>query len=123
MEKDKIELINNYLSINDIPVYTNLDVSFIKNTIVIDKDIDLFDLNWYHELIKKCDSEPTTLIIKGINELSSVEQLKFGELLKYRKFGNYYLPKNASILVTYKDSSKLLCPELYSLFAHIKQEG
>ena len=122
MEQDKIDLIKKYLSINDIPVYTNLDISFIDSSVVIDKDIELLDLNWYDELINKCDTKSTTLVIKNVNELSSLEQLKFGELLKYRKIGNKYLPKNASIIVTYKDSSKLLCPEIYSLFAHIKQE-
>ena len=122
MGKNKIELIQNYLNLNDIPVYTNIDISFIKSNVVIDKDVDIIDLTWYYELIKKCENEPTTLIIKNVNELSSVEQLKFGEILKYRKIGNNYLPKNSSILVTYNDSSKLLCPEIYSLLAHVKQE-
>ena len=60
------------------------------------------------------------LIINGINNLEISEQLKFVEILKYRKISTFDLPKNCFIIVTAYDlKNRPIAEEIFSLVAWV----
>ena len=120
MQKDKLLLLNDYLKVGDIPILINLSPSVFDDAVILNKDDKLYDLNWYNTLVEKCKEDSTILLLDKINELDKKEQLKYVELLKYRKIGNNKLPDNTIIVVTYDNlENNRLCEEVYSLMAHI----
>ena len=120
MQRDKLMLLNDYLKIGDIPILINLPSSIFEEAIILNKDDSLYDLNWYNKLVERCKSDRCILILNKINELDKKEQLKYVELLKYRKIGNNKIPDNTIIVVLYDDlENNRLCEEVYSLLAHI----
>lgn len=120
MQNDKLLLLNDYLKIGDIPILVNLPSTVFEESIVLSKDDKLYDLTWYNKLIEKCKENNTILVLDRINELDEKEQLKYVELIKYKKIGENKLPDNTIIVVLYDDlKNNRLCEEVYSLLAHI----
>ena len=120
MQKDKLLLLNDYLKIGDIPILINLPSNVFEDSIILSKDDNIYDLNWYTNLVEKCKKDNTILVLDKINELDKKEQLKYVELIKYRKIGENKLPDNTIIVVTYDNlENNGLCEEVYSLLAHI----
>ena len=73
---------------------------------------------WYNKLISPNGNR--LLIIDKIDTIKLEEQIKFGEILKYRKVSTYSLPKETRIIVTASKVNKdTVCEEIFSLVAKI----
>ena len=72
---------------------------------------------WYKELEKR---QNKILIIDKIDEIDKEEQLRFVEILKYRKISTFELPKECVIIITAKNINKeTINKEIFSLVARI----
>ena len=75
---------------------------------------------WYNDLMDKKDLKNNILVIDNITSIPISEQLKFCEILKYRKISTFELPKNCAIIITCDEVNKdKISPEIYSLVAHL----
>lgn len=133
MNKEKINLLKNYIKSGVSPLLIqNVSINSFENTVVIDSNIDVSELNghyeetefcppyWYKELLNKSKENVVVLVINKINEIPLKEQTKFIELLKYKKISTFELPKNCIIIVTCSDlTNKKINEEVYSLLAQI----
>ena len=134
MKKEQLELLKDYIKINMSPLLIpSLLKEYFKNTILLKNDIDRKELNghyegmeftppiWYQELIQKSkNNDYVILMIENINEISKEEQMKFIEILKYKKISTFDLPKNCIIIATYNHlKEKTIAEEVYSLFIQI----
>lgn len=131
-EYDKESLKSIFLN-NICPIlFEDIGPSIFENYIILDKNCDISELNghyeginflppkWYDELLKKSNESYCILVIKDVNKLSSYEQGKFNELLKYRKISTFNLPSNCRIVLICNDLKRYpLSNEVYSLVAHI----
>ena len=131
MKKIDIESLRNLLLLNEYPILLkNIPDDLFENAVILSNDCDVSLLNghyeginfvapdWYNVLLEKCKHEHSILIINGINNSPKAEQLKFVEILKYRKISTFELPKNCSIIVTaYYMENKPVAEEIYSLVA------
>ena len=71
-------------------------------------------------LNQKKNKDIKILVIDKIDSISKEEQVKFIEILKYRKVSTFELPKDIVIIVTANKISKdTINEEIYSLLAHI----
>lgn len=129
MNNSKLELFKAYIYANVCPILIdNIDVNIFKNISVrIKSDITKEELNgdfnkepdWYKELE---DSNRIILIIEDIDKIKKEDQLKFHELLKYRKVGKYNLKDNVVIILTAsKISNDTILENIYSLVSHITE--
>lgn len=102
------------------------------NIVILNNDCDISELNghydglefiapkWYYTLTQKCALKPSILLINNLNGIPLNDQLKFIEILKYRKISTFELPKNCGIVVTVSDlEHKPLANEILSLVAFI----
>lgn len=128
---DKKEMLIEYIKANVAPIL----VDFIKGedlegATVLPADIDIEKLNcrykgekclppkWLEKLIET--EEKQLLIIDNIDTISKEEQMKFGEILKYRKVSTYNLPEDCTIIVTANEINKdKINEEIFSLVARI----
>lgn len=129
---DKESLKNIFLN-NICPIlFENIASSIFDNSVTLDKNCDISELNghydgihflppkWYDELLEKSKEQYCILVIEDINKLSSFEQGKFNELLKYRKISTFDLPSNCRIVLICDNLKDYpLSNEVYSLIAHI----
>ena len=123
--KEKRELLSTYISNNVAPILE--DFLFDRpDSVVISADVsseELLDINepeWFRLI--KSNSNAKVLVIDRIDSISKEEQVKFLELLKYRKVGTLELPKNCVIIITANEiNKKTINEEIYSLVAHIKE--
>lgn len=129
--KDKKEIIMTYIKENVAPIL--VDFIFgedILNSVVLSSNCDLEDLNghyeeteyvapkWYYELQLK---ETPILVIDRIDNIKKEEQVKFIEILKYRKISTFELPKETRIILTANNVNKdTINEEIYSLVADLK---
>ena len=127
----KKERLIEYIKANVAPIL----VDFVKGedfegAVTLAADIDTQELNchyegekcrppkWLEDIINK--EEKSLLIIDKIDKISKEEQLKFGEILKYRKVNTYKLPENCVIMVTADKINKDTINEnIFSLVAKI----
>jgi len=131
MRKVDLESLKELLLLNEYPILVE-DISneFFENAVILNNDCDISLLNghyegvnfvapdWYTILVEKCKNGRSILIINGINNAEIDDQLKFIEILKYRKISTFDLPKNCSIIVTaYDIKNKPIAEEIYSLVA------
>lgn len=128
--EDKKELLMAYVNTNVAPILVDfISSKNINGAIILPSTIDLAELNghyeetkhmppqWYSELISK---KYKVIVIDLIDEIKKEEQLKFIELLKYRKISTFELPENCVIIVTAKEINKdKINEDVYSLLAHI----
>lgn len=129
--ENKKELLMSYIKANVAPILVNfISGKDIPGAIVISADVDAKELNghydgadymppkWYNELITNNNSK--VLVIDLIDSINKEEQLKFIELLEYRKISTFELPKDCVIIVTAKEVNKdKISEEVYSLVAQI----
>ena len=130
MENRK-ELLMSYIKANVAPILVDfISGKDIPRAIVISADVDAKELNghydgadymppkWYNELVTNNNSK--VLVIDLIDSINKEEQLKFIELLEYRKISTFELPKDCVIIVTAKEVNKdKISEEIYSLVAQI----
>lgn len=123
--KEKRELLSTYISNNVAPILEDF-LFDIPDSVVISADVsseELLDINepeWFRLI--KSNSNAKVLVIDRIDSISKEEQVKFLELLKYRKVGTLELPKNCVIIITANEINKnTINEEIYSLVAHIKE--
>ena len=135
MKEAKKKLLLNYMKSNVCPILVeNLSMSFYKNCVLLDSNCDISLLNghyegiefvapkWYLELIEKSKKGSVVLFINGINEIDVSDQVKFMEILKYRKISTFDLPSNCAIVVSCSSlKDKAINEEVYSLMAHIEE--
>ena len=129
--ENKKELLMSYIKANVAPILVNfISGKDIPGAIVISADVDTKELNghydgvdymppkWYNELVTNNNSK--VLVIDLIDSINKEEQLKFIELLEYRKISTFELPKDCVIIVTAKEVNKdKISEEIYSLVAQI----
>ena len=102
----------------------------IKGATVLNANIGVQELNghyeeekylpprWLEELNKE-DSRKV-LVIDKIDTINKEEQLKFKEILKYKKVSTFEIPKECLIIVTAKEINKeTIEEEILSLVAKI----
>ena len=133
MKKVDLESLKELLLLNEYPILVE-DISneLFENAVILNNDCDISSLNghyegvdfvapdWYNILVEKCKNGRSLLIINGINNSEIDEQLKFIEILKYRKISTFDLPKTCSIIVTaYDIKNKPIAEEIYSLVAYV----
>ena len=133
MNKEKLNLLKNYI-INGVSplLIQNIPSDIFANSVIIKSNVVNSELNghyektdfcpplWYKELLNKCKTTPTVLVIENINEIPLEEQTKFIEILKYKKVSTFELPKNCFIIVTCSDlTANKINEEVYSLLVHI----
>ena len=125
-----IDYLKQLVKCNVCPILVcDLDLSNFKNYICINADCDKLDLvghfegdkevapNWLSNLTK---NNIQLVVIDDLCKISKDEQLKFYELLKYRKVGVFELPKNCAILVnSSKVGKEYINEQIYSLVAKI----
>lgn len=129
--ENKKELLMSYIKANVAPILVNfISGKDIPGAIVISADVDAKELSghydgadymppkWYNELVTNNNSK--VLVIDLIDSINKEEQLKFIELLEYRKISTFELPKDCVIIVTAKEVNKdKISEEIYSLVAQI----
>ncbi|MBR3524043.1 MAG: hypothetical protein IKN87_05130 [Bacilli bacterium] len=127
--KNRSELLKEYLKANVVPVL--VDYVFgedLYDAVVIPADIKKEELTGHYEgenyLPPKWYSacadtvEGDILIIDRIDTIPKEEQLKFVELLEYRKVSTFELPSNTVVMVTANKISKdTIHEEILSLVA------
>lgn len=132
MNSEKSKLLSSYITSNVAPILENFIFgNDIPNSIVLPANINSDDLNghydnenylppkWFNEIITTNESK--VLVIDKIDSISKEEQLKFVELLEYRKISTFELPKSCVIIVTAENINKdTISEEIYSLVAHIR---
>lgn len=123
------EMLLSYVKANVTPILEDFIFgNDISNAIVLPSEIENAELNghyeetefvppkWLNEILKTKDSK--ILVIDKIDNISKEEQLKFCELLEYRKISTFELPKNCVIIVTANEINKeKISEEIFSLVA------
>lgn len=131
MIEDKKEMLFTYMKANEVPILTSIiSASDLSGAIVLDANISVNELNghyegadfippkWFNEIISSNESK--ILVIDKIDTISKEEQLKFCEILKYRKVSTFSLPDNCVIIITSNEISKeKINEEIFSLVACI----
>jgi len=107
VSQDKLERLKEYMKLNVAPILiTDVTPAFFINPIVIDHTCSKEELNayskenWYQKTKKEEDNP--FIIIDEITQLEKEEQLKFLELIKYRKIGEHVLNDKFIIILTSK---------------------
>ena len=127
----KKELFLSYIKANVAPILVDfISGKDIEGAVVIPSDIDVKELNghyiddkflppkWYNDILNSTKSK--ILVIDMIDNISKEEQLKFCELLEYRKISTFELPENCVIIVTASEINKdKINEEILSLVARI----
>lgn len=133
MKKIDSESLKQLIKLNEFPILVeDIPNELFENAVILSNDCDVSELNghyeelefvppiWYEVLCEKCREKDTILIINAINNSDLDEQLKFTEILKYRKISTFVLPKNCIIIVTaYNLKERPVAREIYSLTAHV----
>lgn len=133
MKKIDLESLKNLLLLNKYPILIeDIPNEIFDDAVILSSDCDVSLLNghyeginfvapdWYNILTEKCKTSHSVLIINQINNLALNDQLKFVEILKYRKISTFELPNNCSILITASDlQNKPIIEEIYNLVAHV----
>ena len=131
MVENKKEMLLSYIEANVGPILVDfIDATKLDNTVIIPANIDRNDLvghyedttylppKWLEELINNQDKR--VLVIDNIDSIPKEEQLKFCEILEYRKVSTFELPERCIIFVTAKEISKeTINEEIFSLVVRI----
>ena len=129
--KERYKMLLPYIQSNVVPILIDfISSSEIDGAVVLPANIDTKELNGHYE---GTDFVPPTwlnkilntnnrklLVIDNIDKISKNEQLKFCELLKYRKVSTFHLPDSCTIIITANEIDKdKINEELFSLVAII----
>ena len=129
--QEKKEMLLTYLKLNVAPVLVDfLPINDFDFAVTIPANIDIKELNghyegldfippkWLNEILSSTKNK--MLVIDKIDTISKEEQLKFVELLKYRKILTFELPKDCLIIITANEiNTEKISNEIYSLVACI----
>jgi hypothetical protein len=129
----KTEILKEYILANVAPILlTGFDLSSFNEVEKIESNCDttlvngyyegtsFFPPTWFTKIKQKEKEKLNILLIDKLDKISKKEQLKFTELLKYRKINTFNLPSNCVIILTAETvSSETIAKEIYSLVAHI----
>ncbi len=129
--QEKKEMLLTYLKSNVAPVLVDfLPINDFDFAVTIPANIDIKELNghyegldfippkWLNEILSSTKNK--MLVIDKIDTISKEEQLKFVELLKYRKISTFELPKDCLIIITANEiNTEKISNEIFSLVAHI----
>lgn len=129
--EEKKEMLLSYIEANVAPVLVDfISSQDLNNAVVLPANTDAKELNghydgedfmppkWLNEILSTNASR--ILVIDKIDTISKEEQLKFCELLEYRKISTFNLPENCVIIVTAKEINKdKINEEILSLVARI----
>ena len=129
--EDKKEMLLSYIKANVAPILVDfISSKDLNEAVVLPANIDAKELNgyydgvdfmppkWLNEILSTNESK--FLVIDKIDTILKEEQLKFCELLKYRKISTFELPKNCVIIVTANEINKdKINEEIFSLVARI----
>ena len=124
----KLNILKNYIMSNAMPILIDfIDGSIIPNSVILPANCDIKDLNGHYEgtnfvapkWLNELDNK-NILVIDNLDAISKDEQLKFKEILKYRKIATFDIPSNVVIILTAKKINKeTINEEIYSLVAHL----
>lgn len=128
---NKKEILLSYIKANVAPILVDFNFSkYLNDAIILPANINVKELNghynktdfmppkWFDEVLSINASR--ILVIDKIDMISKEEQLKFCELLKYRKISTFELPKSCVIIVTASEINKdKISEEIFSLVALI----
>ncbi len=129
--EDKKEMLLSYIKANVAPILVDFIFSEdLKGAVVLPADIDAKELNGHYEELEfvppKWFNDITNtngiklLVIDKVDRIPKEEQLKFCELLKYRKISTFELPKSCVIIVTANEINKeKINEEIFSLVSRI----
>lgn len=129
--QEKKEMLLTYLKSNVAPVLVDfLPINDFDFAVTIPANIDIKELNghyeglefippkWLNEILSSTKNK--MLVIDKIDTISKEEQLKFVELLKYRKILTFELPKDCLIIITANEiNTEKISNEIFSLVACI----
>ena len=129
--EDKKEMLLSYIKSNVAPILVDfISGQDLKGAIVLPANIDAKELNghyygadfmppkWLNEILST--NANRILVIDKIDTISKDEQLKFCELLEYRKISTFNLPESCVIIVTANEINKdKINEEIFSLVARI----
>lgn len=129
--EDKKEMLLSYIKSNVAPILVDfISGQDLKGAIVLPANIDAKELNghydgadfmppkWLNEILST--NANRILVIDKIDTISKDEQLKFCELLEYRKISTFNLPESCVIIVTANEINKYkINEEIFSLVARI----
>lgn len=131
MMENKREMLLSYVRANVAPILVDfISGKDLNGAIVLPADVDIKELNghydgadfmppkWFSEILSTNTSR--ILVIDKIDTIEKKEQLKFCELLEYRKISTFELPKTCVIIVTANKINKdQINEEVFSLVAQI----
>lgn len=130
MTINKKEMLLSYIRVNVAPIL--VDFLFGKDlpyATILPANLDIKELNGHYEnteylpprwLNKLQQNSNDLLVIDQIDTISKQEQLKFYELLKYRKISTFVLPSECRIIITATEINKdKINEKIYSLVAQI----
>ena len=129
--KNKKEIFLSYIKANVVPILVDfMSGKDLPDATILSSNIDVKELNghyegknfvppkWLNEILNSNTSK--ILVIDKIDIISKEEQMKFVEILKYRKVSTFEFPKNCIIIVTVNEISKdKINEEILSLVAQI----
>ena len=129
--EDKKEMLLSYIKANVAPILVDfISSKDLNEAVLLPANIDAKELNgyydgtdfmppkWLNEILSTNESK--FLVIDKIDTILKEEQLKFCELLEYRKISTFELPKNCVIIVTANEINKdKINEEIFSLVARI----
>lgn len=128
--ENKKELLLSYIKANVAPILVDfISGSDLNSAIILPANTDNDNLNGHY---KGLDFVPPkwlngllyanrkVLVIDKIDTISKEDQLKFYELLKYKKISTFELPKDLIIIVTANEINKdKINEKIFSLVARI----
>ncbi len=132
--EEKKEMLIEYIKANVAPILEDFIFGEdLDNAVVLPANIDVKELNghyegvdflppkWLEEIINT--SNKRLLVIDKIDTIAKEDQMKFGELLEYRKISTFDLPKDCVIIVTANEINKdKINEEVLSLVAQINSK-
>lgn len=130
-KQDRLDMITTFIKAYTVPLLMeNISADiFNRNSVILPARIDISELNghyeemefippiWYQELEKYKEDNYSFLVISDLSNLPKEEQLKFGEILKYKKVGVFELPQNCVIIITAQNIEQTISNEIYSMVA------
>ncbi len=129
--KNKKEILLSYIKANVAPILVDfMSGKDLPDATILSSNIDAKELNghyegenfvppkWLNEILNSNTCK--ILVIDKIETISKEEQMKFIEILKYRKVSTFELPNNCIIIVTANEISKdKINEEIFSLVVRI----
>lgn len=129
--QEKLEILKSYIDLNIAPILIeDIDINILNPYAVrIPASISITELNghfenkiflppkWFNELEAKSKNSACILIIDNLSSLPIKEQIKFVDILKYKKTGTINLPQNCVIIIT--GEKGIISEEINSLVVSI----